>query len=126
MNAAYNKKLRELGDNPTEEALAKHFKTEYDFCMNIQEEMVQNATARQRQREVNAAAEQLSRIALGAHVNSGLAIVGYVVDLRSGAKGAVNSTMFGGGPTFAELLRRFSGNFTTGLNDITTMLRYAP
>ncbi|KAL1657636.1 hypothetical protein GGF50DRAFT_121648 [Schizophyllum commune] len=123
MDKAYNKKLAKLGDNPTEEELAAHFKEEYDFCVSMQEELLQNATARQRQRVVNAAAQQLSRIALGALLNSGLAIVGYVVDLRGGAKGAVNSAMFGGGPPYAELLRRYPGNFTAAMNEMTTILR---
>lgn len=83
MDKAYKKKLAELGKNPTEEELAAHFKTEFDFCAAMQEEFVQNATARQRQRMVNDAAEQFSRVALGAHVNSGLAVLGYVIDLRS-------------------------------------------
>ena len=86
--------------------------------------MIQNATARQRQRLVNQSAQQLSRVALGAHMGLGLAIVGYVVDLRSGAKGAVNSAMFGGGASFGELLRRYKGNFIAGMNDVTTLLRY--
>ncbi|KAL1711918.1 hypothetical protein EV715DRAFT_268258 [Schizophyllum commune] len=123
MDEAYQKKLAELGENPTEEELAAHFKEEYDFCVNMQEEMQRDATARQRQRLVNSVAHQLSRIALGAHVNSGLAVVGYVVDLRGGAKGAVDSVMFGGGPAYAEMLRRYSGNFRAGMNEIGTILR---
>ncbi|KAI5821589.1 hypothetical protein K523DRAFT_328380, partial [Schizophyllum commune Tattone D] len=108
---------------PSEEQLAEHFKDDYDFCAQIQEEAIQNATARQRQRLVNQTAEQLSRVALGAHLNAGLALVGYVVDMRGGAKGSVSSTMFGGGPEYAEMIRRFRGNFTAGMNDITTLLR---
>ncbi|KAL1754396.1 hypothetical protein FB107DRAFT_275843 [Schizophyllum commune] len=123
MNKAYKKKLARLGANPTDEQLAEHFKADFDFCAAMQEEMIQNATARQRQRLVNQTAEQLSRVALGAHMNSGLALVGYVVDLRGGAKGSVSSTMFGGGAAFVEMLRRYRGNFTAGMNDVTTLLR---
>ena len=123
LNKAYWKKLEKLGKNPSDEQLAEHFRDDFDFCAQMQEDEIQNATARQRQRLVNATAEQLSRVALNAHINNGLALVGYVVDLRGGAKGSVSSVMFGGGGAFAEMLRRFKGNFTTGMNDITTLLR---
>ncbi|KAI5821509.1 hypothetical protein K523DRAFT_384551, partial [Schizophyllum commune Tattone D] len=123
MNKAYKKKLARAGSEPTEEQLVELFKDDWDFCADLQEQLIENATARQRQRLVNQTAEQLSRLALGAYLNSGLAMVGYVVDLRGGAKGAVNSSMFGGGPEYAEMLRRYKGNFTAGMNDVTTLLR---
>ncbi|KAL1754406.1 hypothetical protein FB107DRAFT_275853, partial [Schizophyllum commune] len=116
MNKAYKKKLARTGSEPTEEQLIELFKDDWDFCADLQEQLIENATARQRQR-------LLSRLALGAYLNSGLAMVGYVVDLRGGAKGAVNSSMFGGGPEYAEMLRRYKGNFTAGMNDVTTLLR---
>ncbi|KAL1739240.1 hypothetical protein HDZ31DRAFT_77737, partial [Schizophyllum fasciatum] len=103
MHQAYKAKLARLGSDASEEALAEHFKDDYEFCVEVQEELLLRATPHQRQRIVNQTAEQLSRVALGAHMNSGIAIVGYIADIRGGAKGAVNSTMFGGGPEYAEI-----------------------
>ncbi|TRM61205.1 hypothetical protein BD626DRAFT_570875 [Schizophyllum amplum] len=121
--AAYRAKLAQLGDNPTEEQLADHFKDDYDFCVELDADLLLNATGRQRQRQVDNVAQQMSRLSLAAHLNGGLGVVGYVIDLRGAARGSVNSAMFGGGPAYTEMLRRFSGNFTQGLNDMSTILR---
>ncbi|KAI5824358.1 hypothetical protein K523DRAFT_356905 [Schizophyllum commune Tattone D] len=119
MEAAYRQKVAELGSNPSHEDAMRHFKKEYDFCVQLDEHIIQNATSRQRQRQLDSLAQQFSRLALAANLNNGVAVVGYIVDLHAKA----NSAMFGGGAVYQELLRRYSGNFSEGLNQMSTLLR---
>ena len=99
-----------------------HFKKEYDYCVEMDQHLINNLTSRQRQRQIDNLAQQFSRLALAANLNNGVGVVGYIVDLN----GRATSGMFGGGPVYDELLRRYSGNFGRGLEDISTMLRYVP
>ncbi|KAL1739132.1 hypothetical protein HDZ31DRAFT_69256 [Schizophyllum fasciatum] len=119
MEAAYRQKVAKLGSNPSHEDAMHHFKKEYDFCVQLDEHIIHNATSRQRQRQIDSLAQQFSRLALAANLNNGVAVVGYIVDLHAKA----NLAMFGGGAVYQELLRRYSGNFSEGLNQMSTLLR---
>lgn len=119
MDNAYRAKMAELGPNPTTDQLMDHFKKEYDYCVEMDRQLIENATSRQRQRQIDALAQQFSRLALAANLNNGVAVVGYIVDLHARA----HTGMFGGGAVYDKLLRRYSGNWTRGLEDVSTMLR---
>ncbi|KAL1741020.1 hypothetical protein HDZ31DRAFT_67338 [Schizophyllum fasciatum] len=119
MNAAYRAKMDELGDEADPEAIARHFKEQYDFCADLAHVAEKKMSTRQRQKEIDSLGEQFSKLALGAHMSNNVGVVGYVVDLH----GWATSAMFGGGPTYQELLRRYSGNFSESLHQVTTILR---
>ncbi|KAL1743154.1 hypothetical protein HDZ31DRAFT_65306 [Schizophyllum fasciatum] len=119
MNAAYRAKMDELGDLTDPEVVAQHFKEQYDFCVGVAEAVDKKMTTRQRQKEMDNLGEHFSKLALGVNMNSNAIVVGYVVD----PSGRATSAMFGGGPVYQELLRRYSGNFFEGMHQITTILR---